>query len=308
MSAEACEAGPPRTYDLVHRTEYVYDDEVTASYGRAHLIPRHGGRQRRVEAAIVVDPAPAEQREHTDFFGNRSVYFAVTEPHTRLVVTASSRVEVLPPAPEPAGAEVLTWEAVRDRLADRGDLSPELLDVRPFTLPSPMIARSAEVAAYAAASLVPGRALREMVTDLTVRIHTDFAYVAGATDVRTTLPELLERREGVCQDFAHLAVACLRSAGLAARYVSGYIETQPPAGRPRLAGADASHAWASVFAPGMGWVDLDPTNRQLVDDRYIVAAVGRDYSDVPPLRGVIYTESKLSKMRVSVDMIPLERG
>jgi transglutaminase-like putative cysteine protease len=293
----------PRTYRLVHKTEYTYDDEVTASYGRAHLIPRHGGRQRRLASQLVVDPAPAEVREHADFFGNRSVYFSVTAPHTRLTVTASSRVEV--DAPDPAEALAgLGWEAVRDRLADRGDLGAELMEARPFVLPSPMADPDPAVAAYAAASLAPGASLLEAALDLTQRIHGDFAYVSGATDVRTTLAELLSRREGVCQDFAHLAVACLRSAGLAARYVSGYIETRPPPGRPRLAGADASHAWASVFAPGHGWVDLDPTNRQLVDDRYVVAAVGRDYADVPPLRGVIYTESTLSKMRVAVDMIP----
>ena len=293
----------PRTYTLVHSTEYTYDQEVTASYGRAHLIPRHGGRQRRLSAELVVEPAPAERREHADYFGNRSAYFAVTEPHTRLVVTARSRVEVHAPG-DPGGAAAVPWERVRDRLAHRADLDPDVLDARPFVLPSPLAGRDAGVAAYAAATFVPGRPLGEAVTELVERIHGDFAYVAGATDVRTTLAQLLERREGVCQDFAHLAVACLRSVGLAARYVSGYIETRPPPGVPRLAGADASHAWASVFAPGLGWLDLDPTNRQLVDDRYVVAALGRDYSDVPPLRGVIFTESTVSKMRVAVDMIP----
>lgn len=294
----------PRTYDLVHTTEYTYDDEVTASYGRAYLIPRHGGRQRRLTSEFVVEPAPAELREHADFFGNRSVYFSVTAPHTRLTVTASSRVEVEAPA-RAAALDGLGWEEVRDRLADRGDLAAELLEARPYVLPSPMVGRDPDVAAYAAGSLVPGASLLGAVTGLIERIHGDFAYVSGATDVRTTLPELLERREGVCQDFAHLAVGCLRSAGLAARYVSGYIETRPPPGRPRLAGADASHAWASVFAPGHGWIDLDPTNRQLVDDRYVLAAVGRDYGDIPPLRGVIYTESTVSKMRVAVDMVPV---
>lgn len=304
-------SAPPvaaRTYDLVHRTEYTYDDEVTASYGRAHLVPRHGGRQLRLHAEVRVEPAPAEQREHADFFGNRSVYYAVTAPHTRLVVTARSAVEVHQPAYDPGALDVLDWAEVADRLADRAERGADLVEARPFLLPSPMAARSADVAAYAARSLRPGRSLGASLRDLTEQIHDDFAYVAGATNVRTTLEELLERREGVCQDFAHLAVACLRSAGLAARYVSGYIETRPPAGKPRLAGADASHAWASVFAGELGWVDLDPTNRQLVDERYVVAAIGRDYGDVPPLRGVIYTESTVSKMRVAVDMVPRDAG
>jgi transglutaminase-like putative cysteine protease len=197
---------------------------------------------------------------------------------------------------------------VRDRLADRADLAADLLEARPFALPSPLIGRSAEVAEYAAGVVRPGLSLGQVVTGLIADIHDGFAYVSGATSVKTTLAEVLVGREGVCQDFAHLAVACLRSAGLAARYVSGYLETRPPPGRPRLQGADASHAWAAVFAPGLGWVDLDPTNRQFIDDRYVVAAIGRDYGDVPPLRGVIYTESKVSRMRVSVDLVPDAAG
>lgn len=307
MSAQTLPAEPPvtgRRYTLVHRTEYTYDDEVNASYGRAHLIPRHGGGQQRLSSQVVVDPAPDELREHTDFFGNRSVYFAVTTTHTRLSVTAESVVEVARPPLDLDALGALGWEEVRDRLGDRSDLSPDLVDARPFLLPSPMIGRDDDVAAYAAGIIRPGCSLGEVVTGLTARIHDDFAYVSGSTSVKTTLAEVLTGREGVCQDFAHLAVACLRSAGLAARYVSGYLETRPPPGRPRLQGADASHAWAAVFAPGVGWVDFDPTNRKLIDDRYVVAALGRDYGDVPPLRGVIYTESKVSKMRVSVDLVP----
>jgi transglutaminase-like putative cysteine protease len=306
LPAEAPVTG--RRYSLVHRTEYTYDDEVGTSYGRAHLIPRHGGGQQRLSSQVVVDPAPDELREHTDFFGNRSVYFAVTTTHTRLSVTADSVVEVNRPAVDLTALGALGWEEVRDRLANRADLTPDLLEARPFLLPSPMIARSEEVAAYAAGIVRPGLSLGEIVTGLTADIHDEFAYVSGSTSVRTTLAELLIGREGVCQDFAHLAVACLRSAGLAARYVSGYLETRPPPGKPRLQGADASHAWASVFAPGVGWVDFDPTNRQFIDDRYVIAALGRDYGDVPPLRGVIYTESKISKMRVAVDLVPSSDG
>lgn len=297
-----------RVYTLVHRTEYTYDDEVGTSYGRAHLIPRHGGGQQRISGQVVVDPPPDELREHTDFFGNRSVYFAVTTAHTRLCVTAESVVEVSRRPTDHEALAALGWEEARDRLADRADLTAQLMDARPFLLPSPMIGRAEPVDAYAATVLRPGRSLGEAVTGLLEAIHDGFAYVSGSTSVRTTLTEVLTKREGVCQDFAHLAVACLRSTGLAARYVSGYLETRPPPGKPRLQGADASHAWVSVFAPGIGWVDFDPTNRQFVDDRYVVVAYGRDYGDVAPLRGVIYTESKLSKMKVAVDMIPAAAG
>lgn len=311
MSAQTLPAGAStlgRRYTLTHRTEYTYDDRVGASYGRAHLIPRHGMGQQRLSSQVVVDPTPDELREHTDFFGNRSVYFAVTTAHTRLSVTAESVVEVARPPIDQVALGALGWEEVRDRLSARADLAPDLLEARPFVLPSPMIARSDEVAAYAAEIVRPGLSLGEIVTGLTADIYDGFAYVSGSTSVKTTLAEVLVGREGVCQDFAHLAVACLRSAGLAARYVSGYLETKPPPGKTKLQGADASHAWASVFAPGIGWVDFDPTNRQFIDDRYVVAALGRDYGDVPPLRGVIYTESKISKMRVAVDLVPTPNG
>jgi transglutaminase-like putative cysteine protease len=188
---------------------------------------------------------------------------------------------------------------------DRSDLTPDLNAARQYLLPSPMIGRVDQVGEFAHDLMRPARSVDEVIVDLLERISSGFAYVSGSTTVTTTLPEVIAAREGVCQDFAHLAVASLRSIGLAARYVSGYLETQPPPGKPRAIGADASHAWASVFAPGVGWVDFDPTNHKFVDDSYIVAAVGRDYSDVPPLKGVIFTESTKNTMKVSVDMAPL---
>ncbi len=195
---------------------------------------------------------------------------------------------------------------VHDRLIDRADLTTDLNAARQFLLPSPMIGRAEQVAEFAHDLMRPARSMDEVVADLLDRIHDGFSYVTGSTTVRTTLAEVLTTREGVCQDFAHLAVASLRSVGLAARYVSGYLETRPPPGKPRLVGADASHAWASVFAgPGVGWIDFDPTNHKFVDDSYVVAAIGRDYSDVPPLKGVIFTESKKNTMKVSVDMAPI---
>jgi transglutaminase-like putative cysteine protease len=291
-----------RTYHLIHRTEYTYDDKVGASYGRAHLIPRHGSGQQRLSGEVVVDPAPDEMHEHTDFFGNRSVYFAVKTAHTRLSVTADHVVEIHRPPLDMAALGALRWEEVRDRLADRLDLGADLMEARQFVLPSPMVGRDPDVAAYAA-RLLPARAtMGDVVTGLLEAIHHDFAYVSGATNVKTTLTEVLEGREGVCQDFAHLAVGMLRSVGLAARYVSGYLETTPPAGHQRLVGADASHAWVATYLPDAGWVELDPTNDQVVDDRYVVAAYGRDYGDVTPVQGVIFTESTRSSLRVEVDL------
>lgn len=294
-----------RLWNLVHRTAYVYDDDVASSYGRAHLIPRHGDGQYRLSARVEVDPDPADLREHTDYFGNRSTYFAVRTPHRTLTVTATSAVAVDRGGGHRDALRGLRARDVRDRLADRADLAPDLNAARQYVLPSPMVGRAEQVAEFAHDLMRPARSLDEIVVDLLDRIQEGFAYVTGATTVTTTLNEVLTRRQGVCQDFAHLAVAALRSIGLAARYVSGYLETRPPPGRPRLIGADASHAWASVFAPGIGWIDFDPTNHKFVDDTYVVAAIGRDYSDVPPLRGVIFTESTSNTLQVSVDMTAL---
>ena len=293
-----------KVWQLVHRTTYEYDDDVDTSYGRAHLTPRHGEGQHRVAAQIEIDPGAADLREHTDYFGNRSTYFAVRTPHRRLTVTATSVVAVDRGVSRDALRDLRARE-IQDRLADRADLMPALNAARQYLLPSPMIGRAEPVAEFARGLMRPARSLDEVVVDLLDRIAGGFRYVTGSTTVTTTLPEVLATREGVCQDFAHLAVAALRSVGLAARYVSGYLETQPPPGAPRLVGADASHAWASVFVPGTGWVDFDPTNHKFVDDNYVVTAVGRDYSDVPPLKGVIFSESTRNTLAVSVDMVPL---
>lgn len=294
-----------KVWRLTHRTEYVYEDEVFTSYGRAHLIPRHGDGQYRIAGQVEVDPAPADLRDHTDFFGNRSTYFAVRTPHRELSVTATSVVAVDRGGTHRDALRDVRARDVHARLHDRTDLAADLNAARQYLLPSPMIGRAEQVAEFAHDLVRPARSMDEVVVDLLDRIHDGFSYVSGATNLRTTLAEVLTTREGVCQDFAHLTVAALRSVGLAARYVSGYLETLPPPGKPRLVGVDASHAWASVFAPGVGWVDFDPTNHKFVDDSYIVTAIGRDYSDVPPLRGVIYTESTKNTMKVSVDMAPV---
>jgi transglutaminase-like putative cysteine protease len=291
-----------RTYRITHATTYAYDADVTTSYGRAHLLPRARPGQECAASALTVTPEPAELREHIDLFGNRSTYFAVTTPHRTLRVLAESTVTVTDrPAPVPGPG----WERVRDALP--GATDPALLDARIYALPSPRLPVHAAVHAYASASFPAGRPVAEAAADLSARIHRDFRYVPGATSVGSSVPDLLERRAGVCQDFAHLAVAGLRAVGLPARYVSGYLETLPPPGQAKLAGADASHAWVSAWT-GDGWLDLDPTNDRLADASYVELGHGRDYSDVPPLKGVIFSGAGKSVMDVAVDMIRVGTG
>lgn len=291
-----------RTYTISHRTTYGYDGDVGESFGRAHLLPRDRPGQTCLEGRVTLTPRPAELREHTDWFGNRSTYFAVTRSHRKLEVLAESTVAV---DERPFPTSTAAWEAVRDGL--HGATDPLGLDARTFTLPSPRLPAHAEVADYARPSFPAGRPVVDAAIDLSTRIHHDFRYVSGSSTVGSTVPELLARGAGVCQDFAHLAVAALRTMGLPARYVSGYLETFPPPGRPRLVGADASHAWVSVCT-GTGWLDLDPTNDRLVDASYVELARGRDYGDVPPLKGVIFSDSTDSVMDVGVDMIRLDPG
>jgi transglutaminase-like putative cysteine protease len=212
-------------------------------------------------------------------------------------------VQVDPPPADwyTAGAAVAPWEAARP-IGPGGALATEFtLDLQPEEITD-------EVRAYAATSFTPGRTLIEVLRDLTSRIFTDFTYRSGSTTVSTRVGEVLAAREGVCQDFARLAIACLRANGLAASYVSGYLATDPPPGKERMIGVDATHAWASVWTPGGRWLSLDPTNDQMVDERYIVVGFGRDYADIPPLRGIIYTDSESSVIDVSVDVAPLDVG
>jgi transglutaminase-like putative cysteine protease len=278
------------TYQVTHRTEYRYEADVVPSYGVLHLLPRDLPWQRCRAARIEIDPEPSDFRERQDFFGNRRAYFAIQAAHRHLVITASTTVEVDDPPPRLFADH--PWERARET-------GPE---ATAFLIDSPLVPASDLCEAYAGPSFAPDRPFLEAVTDLNSRIHADFTYKPGATSVTTTLSEVFEKREGVCQDFAHVAIGCLRSMGLSARYVSGYLETDPPPGRPKLIGADVSHAWVSVHLPEAGWIDLDPTNDRLVNDRYVTTAYGRDYSDVPPVNGVIYTDGKTKSLEVRVDV------
>lgn len=290
-----------RCYRISHRTSYRYSAAVTSSYGRAHLTPRDTSLQRCLAFDLAIDPGPADRSTSRDAYGNISSYFHVTERHHALTVDATSVVEVSAPPRDllEGGAALDPWESARPG-GSAGVLACEFtMDLRPSEITD-------AVRDYASPSFTPGRPLIDVLADLNARIFRDFTYRSGSTTVSTQVSQVLAAREGVCQDFARLAIACLRAYGLAARYVSGYLATDPPPGKQRMFGVDATHAWAAVWVPSNHWIGMDPTNDQLTDERYVIVGWGRDYADVPPLRGIIYTDSEHSVIDVSVDVSPCE--
>lgn len=268
----------------------------------AHLVPRECPWQHAEESVLSITPDPAVIEDRVDFYGNPVTYFTIQEQHRELTVCVTHRVDVFAVTP-PIANQTPPWETVRDRL--HFDRSPAWLDAFQYTFDSRYVAADPQYAGYAAPLFTPGRPIVEALLDLTKRIHSEFIYDPRATTLTTPVAEVFEKRRGVCQDFAHLMLACLRSQGLAARYVSGYLSTQPPPGKPRLVGADATHAWVSVFCGDAGWVDFDPTNNRIPGDRHLLIAWGRDYEDVSPLKGVILGGGKHT-VRVSVDVRPEE--
>jgi transglutaminase-like putative cysteine protease len=287
------------TYDIIHTTTYDYTDAVSLSHHIIRLHPRELSRQHCEDNQLSIQPRPSVTKLHTDYFGNPITFVTVEGSHRKMVATSRSRVAVTP-VDWPAPAETPPWEAVRDfTLIYRAD---ESLEAREFIYASQNVPKGPDFAAYAAPSFPPRRPILDAVLDLTDRIHADFRFDPKATSVSTPLEDVLKSRRGVCQDFAQLEIACLRSRGLPARYVSGYIETDPPAGKPRLAGADASHAWLAFYCPGNGWIEVDPTNNLLPSTRHVTVAWGRDYSDVSPIRGVILGSGEHS-LKVAVDVI-----
>lgn len=293
-------------YRVWHRTTYTYDEDVTNSLGVAYLTPRELPHQRIAERLLRVTPTTPELRDDVDAYGNTATYFQVVEPHRELEVYAESTVDVEAPTPRRAALDA-PWE--RARPAERPEVA-DAWEAWDFVLPSTLVDLAAAAGAYVEESLTPGRPLAAVLTDLLARVHVDFTYTPGSTTVTTRVADVLASRAGVCQDFAHLLVAGLRCHGLAARYVSGYLATTPPPGKERLVGADASHAWVAVWAPGDDadageWLMIDPTNDTWVDDRYVTVAWGRDYRDVPPLKGVIFTEATTSTLSVAVDVAPV---
>jgi transglutaminase-like putative cysteine protease len=251
---------------------------------------------------LKILPNPAVRKVREDYFGNHLCFFSIQETHQRLEITTTSRVTVSArelPAPE----NTPTWEEVVNLFRD--PVSPEVVEPYQFVFDSPQVRASVELFDYARESFGKNTPLLAGVADLTRRIFEDFKFDPKATTIATPLEEVLEKRRGVCQDFAHLGIACLRSLGLPARYVSGYLRTRPPEGQPRCIGADASHAWFRVFCPGTGWVDFDPTNNVQPGEEHIIVAYGRDFSDVSPVAGIITGGGKHG-VQVSVDVEPLD--
>lgn len=292
-------------YRVTHRTEYTYSAPVSLGYNEAHLSPRRDLPGQRVSAHVVeVDPPPAYTSTRTDFFGNEVFYFTLQRPHSRLTVTAVSDVERHSEVQELSLESALTWEEAV--AATAVDPSPDGLRARAYLLESPRVERHEEVIAYAARSFMPGRRFLEAVVDFIQRIHRDFTFDPTATNVSTPVDRVFESRRGVCQDFAHLAISGLRGMGVAARYVSGYLETLPPPGKPKLVGSDASHAWVAVYEPGGGWREYDPTNDIIPSKQHIITAFGRDYTDISPIRGVVFGGGGTQKTKVSVDVERLQ--
>jgi transglutaminase-like putative cysteine protease len=319
-------------YRITHSTLYQYSQLVGLCQNEARLQPRNFWRQQCLSCRFDISPEPSDFHDRIDFFGNHVTYFAIQQAHQRLVVTAISEVMVFPRKSTDELANALTWEQVRDQLQEAQgkthqqsqsqqhdfqestqtqsqnqpkNFHDELPDAKLYLLDSPMVIASAELADYAKSSFKPDRPLVQVVADLMQRIHVDFTYDPSFTTIATPLSDVLHFRRGVCQDFAHLAIGCLRAMGIAARYVSGYVETQPEPGKQRLVGADASHAWFAVYVPDSGWLEFDPTNNKVPFDQHITLAWGRDYTDVTPLKGIAFGGGQHS-LSVSVDVLRLE--
>lgn len=290
------------TYRVDHTTKYVYGSAVATSQHVAYLRPRELPYQHVRFHDLRIEPTPAGASRRTDAFGNSVSHFQILRPHSTLVVGSESVVEVCPRSELDLDASP-RWEAVARELSGRLTAAPP--GVAQFAHPSTYLPFSEAMGAFALPSFPSGEPLLRGAIALMHRMHSDFTFDAAATTVTTPLSRVLDDRRGVCQDFAHVAISCLRALGLAARYVSGYLLTDPPPGQPRLIGADASHAWLSVFCPVNGWVDLDPTNNLVVGERHVTVAWGRDYGDVSPLRGVLLGGATHS-LYVGVSVVPLE--
>lgn len=289
-------------YQVIHITDYIYEFPATLCHNLLFQIPQDSEFQKVEKYSCEISPKPSSEVEREDFFGNKYLYFSVERSHKKLTVTSQSILELF--SPSWIGVDPKTtspWEEVVDWLHTT-DASN---DIRQFYLESDHVMFIEGIREYALKSFTPGRPIMEAALDLNTRIFKDFAFTPGFTDISTPLQKVFDHKKGVCQDFAHFSLACLRILGLSARYVSGYIETIPPPGKPKLIGSDASHAWIAIYIPEQGWVELDATNNLLVNDKHIRVAVGRDFADVTPLKGIVYSGSE-QEMKVSVDVTNLE--
>ncbi len=292
-------------YQLSHTTSYKYQSGVTFCHNIATIKPKNLLGQEVLDYELEISPKPTEISERTDFFGNTVTRFSIQKFHKELKVTAKSKVlrnsNLQPDIHTSDFGKSIT---LNEALLEMQSMNSEILDVKQYVLESILIAKiSPEIKAYASVSFQPDRPIFEAAFELMQRIFNDFEFNTDVTNVATPIQDVMEQKKGVCQDFAQIGIACLRSVGLPARYVSGYIETLPPPGKEKLIGTDASHAWFSMYIPKFGWVDFDPTNNQIPKNQHIIVAHGRDYYDVPPLKGVIYSSGK-NKMKVEVDIRP----
>ncbi|GJL50347.1 transglutaminase family protein [Candidatus Nitrospira salsa] len=289
-------------YQVSHRTTFTYTQPVAISHHILRLLPRIHPRQHTVRSTILVEPAPSGRSDGFDFFGNPMMYLTIQEPHAKLVVSASSQINVL------SGESILLdssrpWDQVVSDLQLLQD--PAVQEAQQFVYNSPYVVSNDATYDYVLECFPPGRPLLAAVMELTSRIFQEFRYEGGVTDVSTPVDEVLEKKQGVCQDFAHLEIALLRSLGLPARYISGYLLTHPPEGKEKLAGADASHAWISAWCPDFGWIDFDPTNNMIPGNEHITLAWGRDYGDVSPINGFMVGGGEHT-VSVAVDVSPVE--
>jgi len=289
-------------FRITHSTRYEYDESIPLSHNVVRVRPRDHANQVCLRHELFVLPAPAVMSVASDYFGNHVAWFSLQEPHTMLSISAQSEVQVNAAA-WPDLSQGPSWEQVVQIITAASDA--QTLAARQFSFESPYVPLSSDLADYARVSFAPGRPFLQCVLDLTERIYSDFDFLPGSTKVGTPVEEVLVSRRGVCQDFANLQIGCLRSIGVAARYVSGYIATHPPPGQERLVGADASHAWVSVYAPEFGWVDFDPTNGLMPSDAHITVAWGRDYEDVGPTKGILIGGQR-HWLDVGVDVVPIE--
>ncbi len=288
-------------YELTHTTTYDYAEPVSLSHHLLRLRPRELSHQNCFAHAFAIEPAPKRLNFYTDYYGNRVSFITIEEPHRSLVIRSTCKVQ-RKRVKQPDPLESAAWEQVRDQM--RGVQIGTALEASEYLFDSQLISTGDEFADYAALSFTKGRPILDAVLHLTERIHEDFTFDPDATTVTTAVNSVLKSRRGVCQDFAHLQIACLRSLGIPARYVSGYIETLPPPGEEKLVGSDASHAWVSVYCHALGWIDVDPTNNLLVSDQHVTVGWGRDYSDVSPIRGVILGSGHHT-LKVAVDLRPV---
>lgn len=302
MSDLSASVVPCARYRVVHETRYTYQSVVTLSQQYLHMTPRSFPYQQTGSHRIWVDPAEEDGVDGIDYFGNSTRHIAITVPHKMLLVHAESTVTLTPRCGLAQIKGTLPWENLRAMMQQVRNAATQ--EACRYLYDSPHVSCSAELEHYARISYTAGRPQLDAALELTQRIFDEFEFDAKATEISTPLEAVLKGRRGVCQDFAQLMIGCLRSLGLPARYVSGYILTHPPAGQPRMIGADASHAWVSVFCPGLGWVDFDPTNRCLVQCEHITLGWGRDFSDVTPMRGIVLGGGE-QELEVRVTVSPL---